>query len=245
MSAKGKGGTYHYYSCTGRQRYGSKTCRNERLPSQRLEDAVFAQLAHIYRDTDLIAAALDQAQAEAKAQRPEIEQRLASIRAEIARSEQALERYYEAFEQGTLPAERCQERTTRLHQRLEDLKAQDDELSLQAPDEDAEAPTVDELASVANELERIIAQAKPQQAKAFLRILIVGLRVNGKADIQPTYRAIVPDNTRVAGVCATSRKTERGGFEPPNEVNPRYAISSRARSTAPAPLLGCDADAAP
>ena len=32
------------------------------------------------------------------------------------------------------------------------------------------------------------------------------------------------------------KNTERGGFEPPNEVNPRYAISSRARSTAPAPL---------
>jgi hypothetical protein len=29
---------------------------------------------------------------------------------------------------------------------------------------------------------------------------------------------------------------ERGGFEPPNEVDPRYAISSRARSTTPAPL---------
>ena len=34
----------------------------------------------------------------------------------------------------------------------------------------------------------------------------------------------------------TARTAERGGFEPPNEVNPRYAISSRARSTAPAPL---------
>ena len=33
-------------------------------------------------------------------------------------------------------------------------------------------------------------------------------------------------------------KAERGGFEPPNEVDPRYAISSRARSTAPAPLRG-------
>ena len=31
-------------------------------------------------------------------------------------------------------------------------------------------------------------------------------------------------------------KTEREGFEPSNEVDPRYAISSRARSTAPAPL---------
>ena len=29
---------------------------------------------------------------------------------------------------------------------------------------------------------------------------------------------------------------EREGFEPSNEVNPRYTISSRARSTAPAPL---------
>jgi hypothetical protein len=31
-------------------------------------------------------------------------------------------------------------------------------------------------------------------------------------------------------------KTEREGFEPSNEVNPRYAISSRAHSTALAPL---------
>jgi hypothetical protein len=32
------------------------------------------------------------------------------------------------------------------------------------------------------------------------------------------------------------RCTEREGFEPSNEVDPRYAISNRARSTAPAPL---------
>ncbi len=31
-------------------------------------------------------------------------------------------------------------------------------------------------------------------------------------------------------------RAEREGFEPSNEVNPRYAISSRARSAAPAPL---------
>jgi hypothetical protein len=31
-------------------------------------------------------------------------------------------------------------------------------------------------------------------------------------------------------------QTEREGFEPSDEVDPRHAISSRARSTAPAPL---------
>ena len=39
--------------------------------------------------------------------------------------------------------------------------------------------------------------------------------------------------------------TERGGFEPPNGVNPRYAISSRAHSTALAPLLWLAAQAVP
>ena len=55
--------------------------------------------------------ALTKATAEAETRRPELEQRLASISAEITRAEHALERYYEAFEQGTLSAERCETTT--------------------------------------------------------------------------------------------------------------------------------------
>ncbi len=102
MSARGNGGTYHYYACTGRQKYGPKACRGERLPQHKLEHAVLQQLAGIYRDGTLIQQAIAKAEAKAKRQRPALEQRLASIGAEIARAEQAIERYYEAFEQGTL-----------------------------------------------------------------------------------------------------------------------------------------------
>jgi site-specific DNA recombinase len=218
MSAKGKGGTYHYYACTGRQKYGNKACRNERLPSQRLQDAVLAQLSEIYRDSSLVATALAQAEEAAKRERPEIEQRLASIRAEIARSEQALERYYQAFEQGTLTAERCQQRTARLHARLQGLQAQEAELSLQTPDTAAQPPTPAELATVAQEIERVIADAEPQQAKALLRLLIAELRVNGKTDIQPTYRIIAPNHALTAGVCATSAKVETVGIEPTSAI---------------------------
>jgi hypothetical protein len=38
--------------------------------------------------------------------------------------------------------------------------------------------------------------------------------VNGRHDIQPTYRVIAPDRTHTAGVCATSEKVERPGVEP-------------------------------
>lgn len=205
MTANGKGGKYHYYSCTGRKKYGSKTCQNDRLPSQRLEDAVFAQLAEIYRGGTLITDAISEAREDAERHRPDNEQRLSSVRAEITRSEQALERYYQAFEQGSLTAEHCRARTARLDARIEELRTQETELSLQPTQDDAPMPTQAELVAVADQLERVMATAPPQQAKALLRILIAELCVNGKADIRPTYRVTIPDEDALllAGVRPT------------------------------------------
>jgi site-specific DNA recombinase len=104
MSARGKGGLYHYYAYTARQKYGPKACQGQRISREKLETAVLHQLTGIYRDGP--------------------------------------------------------------------------------------------------------------QAKALLRILIAELRVNSKADIQPTYRIIAPDRTHTAGVCATSEKVETVGIEP-------------------------------
>jgi site-specific DNA recombinase len=151
---------------------------------------------------------LSVAEQEAERTRPEIEQRLASIGAEIARVEQALERYYEAFEQGKLSAERFDERLTRLQARLEDLRAQQAELTLSTPEAPGRGPTPADLAAVADHLERVIAEGEPPGTKALLRLLIHELRVNGRAQIQPTYRLLTPE------VCATSEKVEVAGIEP-------------------------------
>jgi len=208
MSARGNGGRYEYYACSGRQKHGPKACRSERLPRQKLEAAVLRQLAELYRDGELIAEALAKAEQDAARSRPEIEQRLASIGAEITRAEQALERYYEAFEQGKLSPERCDERLSRLQARLEDLRAQQDELSLSTAHEAGHGPTPADLAAVADQLDGVIAEGEPQKTKALLRLLIQELRVDGRAQIQPTYRLVTPT------VCATSEKVERTGIEP-------------------------------
>jgi len=106
---------------------------------------VLRQLAGIYRDGTLIQQAIAKAEAKARRQRPALEQRLASISAEITRAEQALERYYEAFEQGKLSAERCDERLSRLQTRLEDLRGQHAELTGSGPDQGTQTPTCAEL----------------------------------------------------------------------------------------------------
>jgi hypothetical protein len=49
-------------------------------------------------------------------------------------------------------------------------------------------------------------------------MLIAELRVNSKADIQPTYRVLTPDRFLTAGVCATSGKVETAGIEPASAI---------------------------
>jgi site-specific DNA recombinase len=223
MSARGNGGTYHYYACTGRQKYGPKACRGERLPQHKLEEAVLHQLARIYRDGTLIQQAIAKAEAKARRQRPALEQRLASISAEIARAEQALERYFDAFEQGTLSAERCDKRLSRLQARLTELRGQQAELVASTPDEGTHAPTRAELAAIADDLDDLLAKAEPQQAKALLRQLIAELKVESRAKIQPTYRVLDP------AVCATSEKVEAAGIEPASAEAPRRTSTSLVR----------------
>lgn len=64
------------------------------------------------------------------------------------------------------------------------------------------APPAADVASVADLLEYVSAEADPQKSKALLRLLIDELRVNGRAEILPTYRLITPT------VCAMSEKVE-------------------------------------
>jgi hypothetical protein len=94
----------------------------------------------------------------------------------------------EAFEQGKLSAERCDERLSWLQARLEDLRAQEAELAQPSPHEPGHAPTPADLTAVADQLELVLAEGEPQNAKALLRLLTQELRVDSRAQIQPTYR---------------------------------------------------------
>ena len=207
MSARGNGGHYTYYACSGRQKYGPKACDNQRLPAGKLEHAVIEQLTRLYRNGTLIEKALADAQHEAEQRQPEIDERLAAIQAEISRNEQALERYYQAFEDGKLTAERCEARLTRLQTRLDDLHAQHAELTLENPQKGTHGPTAADLAALADQLERLL-NGQPQKAKALIRELVAELRVNSRTEILPSYYLATPE------VCATSEKVERIGIEP-------------------------------
>ncbi len=109
-SAHGRKSRYTYYAFSTRYKYGPSKCKGERLPKELLEAAVLAQLTELYRDSRLIERALADAAMHTAKERPRVEEQVAATRAEIARVERKLERYFEAFEAGDLSAALCQER---------------------------------------------------------------------------------------------------------------------------------------
>src|SRR5437867_4465641 len=178
MSAKGNGGTYHYYACSGRQKLGPNGCDGERIPRDKLETAVIRQLASLYRDGNLIRDAIQAAVERERADGPAIEERRRALAEEIRRAERALDRYYRAFEEGDLDAKRFQTRVAALETRLTDLREQDLDLATRLAPQAPTAPGTANLAAAADRLEEVIAGGDPKQAKALLRLLIKDLRVN-------------------------------------------------------------------
>jgi site-specific DNA recombinase len=208
MSARGNGGQYHYYACSGRQKLGRKACDGERIPRDKLEAAVIHQLATLYRDGTLIRYALQVATAKAHKAQPALAEQRRALAEEMRRAERALGRYYMAFEAGELDATRFETRVSALEARLDALREQDADLAHQLAPQPATSPDGAELAAVAANLEGTIATGEPRQAKALLRLLIKDLRVNARSEILPTYRVVTP------AVCALPSSVGAPGIEP-------------------------------
>src|SRR5258707_8066816 len=93
MSAKGNGGTYHYYACSGRQKLGPKGCDGERIPRDKLEAAVVGQLTSLYRGGDVIRDAIDAAAEQRHVDGAAFEDQRRALAEEIPRAERSLDRY--------------------------------------------------------------------------------------------------------------------------------------------------------
>ncbi len=141
-AANGNGGRYRYYVCFSRQRYGRGTCDAQSLPADELEQAILDQLADLLSREDEIRAEIEKAFAELDADKPRREAELARLDAELRKTNDTIDRYFHAFEHGTMPEKACAPRIAKLTQRLSELEARHAELAA-ADDENQPEPLSD------------------------------------------------------------------------------------------------------
>jgi site-specific DNA recombinase len=186
-TAHGRSGRYTYYTCFTRMRYGTKRCDNDRLPAEQLEQAVTRRLWKVLDDHDLIDRAIAQAY-EHLAQRDDAHQaERDAMQKKLTDTRAALDRYFRAFETGTMPEETCapriaslNEQATALERRISELAARDDE--------QPERTNATDLDALRSALRAALKDSAPTRTKAVLQTLIETIRVDARDHIEPTFR---------------------------------------------------------
>jgi site-specific DNA recombinase len=184
-AARGNRYEYRYYTCHRRNRYGPKGCASERLPAEELDRAIVAAMVDAYSDTDLVAEALEEARKRATVEVPQLKQQLAAVETDIRKTEESLERYFLAFEAGTMDDAACAVRVESSGHRLTDLRARAREIVVAIQRQQARNETVG-FNSLA--LDLALAQVGPTEMKALTQALINNVEVLGRHDLRVVMR---------------------------------------------------------
>lgn len=204
-SANGNGGRYRYYVCFSRQRYGKKVCEADRLPADELEEAILEQLLAVLEREPLVREAIAEAFAEIDAEQPQRTAELEQIDSELRRTGESLDRYFRAFEEGTMPESACAPRIGELTERLRGLQARQEELAAEVPDERVPL-TDDDLALLQAEVREVIDGGDAPTRKALLASMVEEIRVVSRAEIFPSFS--------LPAVRPPSGSVPPAGFEP-------------------------------
>ena len=103
-----------------------------------------------------------------------------------AKVDEALDRYFRAFENGTMPEHACAPRIADLTKRLSELHARRDELAADASDT-PEPFSEDDLQALQAHVAHVIADGDRSARKALLRALVDEIRVASRDEIYPFF----------------------------------------------------------
>ena len=78
----------------------------------------------VFRDEAFMARIWDEANRRLSAEKPDVDQELGKVETQAAQTQARIDRYFEAFEAGTLKPALCNEKVQRLTARLEELEAE-------------------------------------------------------------------------------------------------------------------------
>lgn len=117
-----------------------------------------------------------------------------------------MDRYFRAFEAGTMPEDTCAPRIASLGEQIKSLEGRADELAAVEDDEQPERANTAELDALRGTLQAALRDSTPTRTKVVLQTMIDGIRVDARDQIEPIFR--------VPAVCIESGYMELVGLEP-------------------------------
>jgi site-specific DNA recombinase len=170
VSGNKNGSKIRYYACS--RRLSTHDCDQDYVRADDLEQAMLADLKMAFLDGKFVEDVWQEASRLLGAEKPDIETELAKVERERAKTAGLRDKYFAAFEAGTLKAELCGQKIEEIQERLgqldEESKALQGKLkSLALPALDKEA-----LAACIERLDKMLAETDNPQKKHLLHLFV-------------------------------------------------------------------------
>ena len=180
-----KGVHVPYYVCS--KRFNQHDCDQDYVRADLLEAAIVQDVKAILRDEDLMARIWAEANRRLSEEKPDLEKEIRKVEAQMAKTRERLDRYFEAFEAGTMRPELCNEKVQDLNARLVELEAE--KRDLEARRDRLELPPLDRemLLELVDNFEKVMAEGTNPQKKHLLHQLVEKVLVHDRRTIEVWY----------------------------------------------------------
>ena len=211
-SGNKNGHKHTYYVCRGRLSYGKGDCGQDYVRADDLETAILDRIREVATDPDVFADIVTAANAKLGNERPNLQTSIKVVEARIGKVRVALERYFQAFEDGDMDSALCRERVQGLGAQLRQLEEERDGLQRQSAQAELGVAGGMPLQEFERQFDEVIKKGAPaSQRKHLVKILVPRVVVYSREEIEVFFRAPVP-SVRVTGVLAPRDGPRRSIF---------------------------------
>jgi len=190
VSTHKKARRFPYYLCA--KRWNTRECDQDYIRADHVEATILQDIKAMFRDEPFIARVREEANKRIVAAKPDLEKEIAWLENQMTKAQGAIDRYFEAFETGTLKADLCSEKVGELKARLVGLEAERRDLENRRNRLELPAIDLEMLTSFVANLEQLIAAGTNPQKKHLLRLLVKKVLVHDRHTVEVWYALLPP-----------------------------------------------------
>ena len=179
-----------YYVCS--KRFNTGECDQDYIRADRLETVIMEDIKTIFRDPELMSRIREKVNRKLRSQKPGHEKQLARLESQCSEVQARLDRYFEAFETGTMKPEICGEKVQSLTDRLEQLQTEKQTLEGELKQPKSPALDHDALASLINRFDEVIATGTKAQRKHVVGLMVKSVSIHHRDKIEVVYQVPNP-----------------------------------------------------
>ena len=185
VSTRKNGRKIPYYICS--KRWKTHDCDQDYVRADLLEAAIVQDVKGMFRDEQFMARIWAEANKRLDAEKPDVEKEIEKVDGQMDRARKAIDRYFRAFETGTLKAATCGEKVEELKARLADLEAE--RAQLESRRKSLDLPTMDRkmLARLVDEFEQVMAEGTNPQKKHLLQRVVKKVLIHDRRTVEVWY----------------------------------------------------------